>query len=170
MVRLQGAPLSQPIEAYCKLVDEALAEMPDARAYRLKKVSVNQWISLKGSAFTLSEVTEARMNGGVTGFLQSISPFCHLPEERTAEILLEFMRYNHTLPGAFFGIADGYIVLKMIRELQDLDKSEIVNQLRTVAYVSDMLDNQLISEFGLTKVDVSIELVRQLAHLPDIEL
>ncbi|MBX3103145.1 MAG: hypothetical protein KF690_11600 [Bacteroidetes bacterium] len=170
MVKLKGAPLSQPIEAYCQLVDEALSSMENVRAYRIKKVSVNQWVSLKGSAFTLSEVTEARMNGATTGFLQSISPFCHLPAENTTQILLELMRYNHTLPGAFFGIADGYIVLKMIRELQDLDKGEIINQLQTVAYVSDMLDNQLIPEFGLVKVDVNIELVRQLAHLPEIDL
>ncbi|MCS7074199.1 MAG: YbjN domain-containing protein [Bacteroidia bacterium] len=148
---------------YYQIVDQAIANL--GIDVSESKIGENQWVYIKGSAFTLVEIGTTEMGNHKVNYIQALSPICKIPTKNREGFYFDLLNYNHTLLGTYFAIYDDYILLKMIRDLVGLDTTEVESMIRTVGYASDKLDNPLIKIYRLDKVDVTISLLREMSKV-----
>ncbi|MCU0451805.1 MAG: YbjN domain-containing protein [Bernardetiaceae bacterium] len=137
------------LEPYYKLVEEAIDSLgvsPDS----CRTEKTGQWDMKKGSASIWIDVFLSKQNEEY-GYLQIMSPIIRIPENRREEFFRELLEINYGLYGVSFNIYNDWVYLKVIRELENLDKEEAVAMLnRTGSYADDYddyLKNKYVAPF-----------------------
>ncbi|MBX3103146.1 MAG: YbjN domain-containing protein [Bacteroidetes bacterium] len=154
------------LETYEKIVDRSIEKMGmNLKEY---KVADNQWVYIKGSAFTLVEIGNYMHEGKERGYIQAFAPICMLPSNKET-FMNEVLKYNHQLRGAFFGLYRDIVVLKVIRDLVGLDDSEVENMITYLGKMADKLDNPIIKIHAAQRVDVTMSLLREIANIKPME-
>jgi hypothetical protein len=154
------------LETYEKIVDRTIEKMGmNLKEY---KVADNQWVYIKGSAFTLVEIGNYSHEGKERGYIQAFAPICMLPANKET-FMNEVLKYNHQLRGAFFCLYRDIVILKVIRDLVGLDDSEVENMVAYLGKMADKLDNPIIKIHSAQKVDVTMSLLREIASIKPLE-
>lgn len=137
--------MQHPIEHYYRMVEEVLndykIDVPAARGEQ-----PGQWNLKLGSASVWVDVFQSRdANGSITnyGYLQVMSPVSDVPVNNQHLFTKELLEANHSLYGVAFTIFKEKAYIKSIRELQGLDKSEIVSTFDRVGIYADEWDDKL---------------------------
>jgi len=97
-----------------------------------------QWDLYKGSAHVMIDIFE-HSNG--YGYFQCIAPISEIPDERRVEFLEEVLDTAHQLFGAGFTKFKNWIYIKMLRELDGIDKSEITATINRIGNYADDYDD-----------------------------
>ncbi|MCE3008448.1 MAG: YbjN domain-containing protein [Bacteroidetes bacterium] len=156
------------LETYIKIVDRAIEKM--GISLKDYKVAENQWVYIKGSAFTLVEVGSYTHDGKERGYIQAFAPICQMPEENTTDFLLEVMKLNHGMRGTFFALHRDIVVMKMVRDVVGLDDSEVQKMITYIGRMADKLDNPLKKVHGGADVDVNLSLMTEIAQAAPVAL
>jgi hypothetical protein len=102
------------------------------------------WNFRRGSA--IIEVYVSEQSG--RGYLQVLSPICHLPTQGLLPLYRRLLELNLQLTNASLGVYLDVIYVFNERPLEGLDATETNNIITLVAGYADDLDNQLVNEFG----------------------
>lgn len=152
----------EKLQQYYDMVNQVFQTLGQRHADA--RIETNQWVYIKGSAFSLVEVREVELGGANQGIIQMISPVCKVPRKKV-EFFTELLSYNHKFAGPSFSIFEDTVVLKMARPLKGLDPADIEYMIKSVGSISDKLDNALINVYDAKKVDVSLDMLRTIAKV-----
>jgi hypothetical protein len=150
--------MQHPIEHFYTLVEEVLTE------YKIDLASARgqqpgQWNLKLGSASVWVDVFQSKdANGNLTnyGYLQVLAPVCEVPVNNQHLFTKELLEINHSLYGVGFTIFKETAYIKSIRELQGLDKSEIMSTFDRVGiYANDWDDKLKAKYFGISNSEGS---------------
>ena len=97
-----------------------------------------QWNLLKGSANIMIDIFT--MENGWSYF-QCIAPIVKIPDDRKIEFYEEILEKNHQLFGVAMTKFKNHIYIKNIRELENINKSEILAQIKRIGNYADEFDD-----------------------------
>lgn len=103
-----------------------------------------QWGLTQGSAQIMIDIFE-HTNG--EGYFQCIAPVCEIPANNKVEFLEEILETGHQIFGVAFTKFENWIYIKMLRELEGLDKSEITATVNRVANYADEYDDYFRNKY-----------------------
>ncbi len=129
----------------------------------------NQWVYIKGSAFTLIEIGKAKRRDEDIHYIQAFAPICQVPQQNREAFYMELLKYNHNLLGTFFCIHNELAIIKLIRNLVGLNKAEVRQLIEDVGYISDKIDNRLTKVFQTSRPDVTFTMLYELAKVQLLE-
>jgi hypothetical protein len=139
----------QPIQYYYEMAEKVIAEFGvDPTLCRGQKLG--QWSMKLGSASVWIDVFQSKDAQGNyinAGYLQIMAPIMNIPAERQQELYRELLEINHKLYGVGFTVFENGIYIKSIRELDGLDHSETVSNLKRVGYYADDYDDMLKAKY-----------------------
>jgi hypothetical protein len=128
----------EAIEKYYSLVDNVIRKLGvDPEICRGEKPG--QWNLKKGSASIWVDVW--KLEDKDYGYIQIMGPVCEVPEEKKLEFYQELLEVNHTLYSCALTKFEKWIYVKSIRELEDLNESEIDAMFDRVGYYADYYDD-----------------------------
>lgn len=143
--------MENPIQHYFNLFEEVLSEnnIDPATArgsapgqWNLKLGSANVWVDINQSK-------DANGNPVNNGFMQVMAPICDVPVNNQHIFTKELLEANHSLFGVGFTIFREMAYMKSTRELQGLDKAEVLSTLMLVGRNADEWDDKLKTKYGL---------------------
>lgn len=102
------------------------------------------WWLQQGSAKIYIFVQDSQ-SGGV---IRITSPLVFVPEKNLEGFFRKILTLNADLSGCALALHDNIVLVKAQRHTAGLDQEELDELVWTVAYVADLLDNQLAAEFG----------------------
>jgi hypothetical protein len=141
--------MEHPIQHYFNLVEEVLTDYkidpaaargPKPGQWNLKLGSANVWVDI-------FESTDAQ--GKPYGFMQVMAPVCDVPVNNQHIFTKELLEVNHSLHGVGFTIYKDKAYMKSFRELQGLDKSEVISTLNNVGRSADEWDDKLKTKYTI---------------------
>ncbi len=104
-----------------------------------------QWDLFKGSAKVMIDVF-THDNGW--SYLQVLAPIAKIPVNQKTEFYEEVLEKNHSLYGVGMTKFKEWIYIKAIREVEGLDKSEVMATLNRVGNYADELDDYYKNKYG----------------------
>jgi hypothetical protein len=130
------------------MVRQAIEELqvdPDA----CKKENKHIWSLSKGAADIWLELFYLQKEGRV--YIQVLSPIYFIPEtsELKYRIFEELLHCNDAMFGVAFTLFENQIFIKVIREMEDIDKSEILAMLLRVGNYADYYKTYLKDKYHL---------------------
>jgi hypothetical protein len=102
-------------------------------------VKEGQWTLKKGSAFVWVDVFWNERNA--SSYFQVMAPVVEIPTTRLEEFYQEVLDTNHNLFGVSFTKLNNWLYIKIIREVEGLDISEISATLTRVGTYADEYDD-----------------------------
>jgi hypothetical protein len=142
----------QPIQFYYEMVERVITELGvDPKLCRGQ--NLGQWSMRLGSANVWIDVFQSKDAQGNYidgGYLQIMAPIMEIPADRQVEFFRELLEINHKLYGVGFTKFENGIYIKSIRELENLEQSEVMATFRRVGYYSDDYDDMLKSKYAGT--------------------
>ncbi len=140
----------QPIQFYYEMVERVITELGvDPKLCRGQ--NLGQWSMRLGSANVWIDVFQSKDAQGNYidgGYLQIMAPIMEIPADRKVEFFQELLEINHKLYGVGFTKFENGIYIKSIRELENLEQSEVMATFRRVGYYSDDYDDMLKSKYA----------------------
>lgn len=140
----------QPIQTYYEMVERVITELGvDPKLCRGQ--NLGQWSMRLGSASVWIDVFQSKDAQGNYidgGYLQIMAPIMDVPAERKVEFFQELLEINHKLYGVGFTKFENGIYIKSIRELENLEQSEVMATFRRVGYYSDDYDDMLKGKYA----------------------
>jgi hypothetical protein len=158
----------QAIETYYAMVDRVLEERFGLKLSEYK-LADNQWLYVKSPSISLIEVNEVMFGDKKMGYIQSFTPICKLPRKRQ-EFMLEILKLNHGIIGAYFALYENTVMLKMIRDIENLDEGEVENMIQSVGHIGKKIHHPLIKLHNATPVDVTLALLQKMAKINPIKI
>ena len=143
--------MQHPIQHYHNLVEEVLSDYKIDPA-TARGQAPGQWNLRLGSASVWVDVfqsKDAQGNPLQYGYLQVMAPVCDVPTNNQDQFTKELLEVNHSLYGVAFTIFKDKAYIKAIRELQGLDKSEVMSTFDRVGIYADEWDDKLRSKYGI---------------------
>ncbi len=104
-----------------------------------------QWNILKGSAHIMIDIFTMENDWS---YFQCMAPIVKIPDDRKIEFYEEILEKNHQLFGVAMTKFNDFIYIKNIRELENLDKSEIFAQIKRIGIYADELDDYYKNKYG----------------------
>jgi hypothetical protein len=109
------------------------------------------WRVARGSAHVMIAINPA--GTGKAARLRIVSPLIAMDEETSPALLRRLLELNGTeLPGVAFGVIGNKVVLVAERSVAGLDRAEVVEMLSVIGFYADKYDDDLVEEFGGTRV------------------
>lgn len=140
----------QPIQTYYEMVERVITELGvDPKLCRGQ--NLGQWSMRLGSASVWIDVFQSKDAQGNYidgGYLQIMAPIMDVPADRQLEFFRELLEINHKLYGVGFTKFENGIYIKSIRELENLEQSEVMATFRRVGYYSDDYDDMLKAKYA----------------------
>ena len=140
-----------PIQHYFNLVEEVLTDYKiDPTAARGQ--GPGQWNLRLGSANVWVDIFQTKdANGNLNsyGYMQVMAPICDVPVNNQHIFTKELLEANHSLYGVGFTIFKEKAYIKSIRELQGLDKTEVMSTFDRVGIYADECDDKLKTKYGI---------------------
>jgi hypothetical protein len=139
----------QPIQFYYDMVERVIAELGvDPKLCRGQQIG--QWNMKLGSASVWIDVFQSKDAQGNYidgGYIQLMAPVMNIPAERQAELYRELLELNHKLYGVAFTVFENGVYIKSIRELENLEQSEVKNTFNRVGIYADDYDDLLKTKY-----------------------
>ncbi|MBN2893915.1 MAG: YbjN domain-containing protein [Bacteroidales bacterium] len=104
-----------------------------------------QWDLFRGSARVMIDVFT--LDNGWSYF-QCIAPIVKIPENKKTEFYEEILEKNHSLYGVGMTKFKDWIYIKVIREVEGIDKNEMTAMLKRVGVYADELDDFYKNKYG----------------------
>ena len=143
--------MEHPIQHYFNLVEEVLTDYKiDPTAARGQ--GPGQWNLRLGSANVWVDIFQTKdANGNLNsyGYMQVMAPICDVPVNNQHIFTKELLEANHSLYGVGFTIFKEKAYIKSIRELQGLDKTEVMSTFDRVGIYADEWDDKLKTKYGI---------------------
>ena len=143
--------MEHPIQHYFNLVEEVLTDYKiDPTAARGQ--GPGQWNLRLGSANVWVDIFQTKdANGNLNsyGYMQVMAPICDVPVNNQHIFTKELLEANHSLYGVGFTIFKEKAYIKSIRELQGLDKTEVMSTFDRVGIYADECDDKLKTKNGI---------------------
>lgn len=131
---------------YFQMVEDCIRDLGVEPA-TCKGEKEGQWDLKKGSASVWIDVFKKEKD--FYGYFQCMGPVCKVPEKRTLEFYQEVLEINHKLYGVGMTKFKDFIYIKAIRELDGLDKEEVMATIKRVGgYANDYDDHFKKKYFG----------------------
>ncbi|MCB0839049.1 MAG: YbjN domain-containing protein [Bacteroidetes bacterium] len=107
-----------------------------------------KWTLKKGSATVWIDLWHIEREN--RPYYQVMSPVMRIPKDIKLKNLLfeELLAINDKLFGVAFTIYQGWVYLKVIREVDGMDQNEAMAMLHRVGNYADQYDDDLISKYG----------------------
>lgn len=142
----------QAIGNYYEMIDSIIRDLGvDPAACRGDQPG--QWNLKKGSASVWVDVWQTKdANGNLQdyGYLQIMAPIMEVPVNNQHLFTKELLELNHSLYGVGFTIFKDWAYIKMVRELDGLDKNEAAAMFNRVGNYADDYDDRLKAKYGAT--------------------
>ena len=143
--------MEHPIQYYYDLIEQVLTE------YKIEVAAARgqapgQWNLKLGSASVWVDVFQSKdAQGNLTnyGYMQVLAPVCDVPVDNQHLFTKELLEANHGLYAVAFTIFKDKAYIKSIRELQGLDKSEVMSTFDRVGIYADEWDDKLKAKYGI---------------------
>lgn len=133
------------LQHYYSMIEEIISSFGvDPAACRTQ--TTGQWDLRKGSAPVWIDVW--KLQDQDYGYLQMLSPIMEVPVDNQHLFTKELLETNHNLYGVAFTIKDKWCYLKMIRELEGLDRSEALAMFNRIGNYADDFDDKLKARYG----------------------
>jgi hypothetical protein len=129
---------------YIKMVEKVIASLGVAPE-TCRGQKEGQWDLKKGSASVWVDVflTETKDYG----YFQCMAPISMVPATRKEEFLQEALEINHKLYGVGFTIHKDGLYIKMIRELEGIDESEMLAAFNRIGNYADDYDDYFKNKY-----------------------
>ncbi len=124
------------LKNYYDLVETVLQEL-GVNPEETRGNKPGQWDIYKGSAHVMIDVFEMK-NGWA--YFQCLAPISKIPSDRKIEFYEEILEKNHQLFGVAMTKFKDSIYIKTIREVEAIDKTEILAQIKRIGNYADELD------------------------------
>lgn len=109
------------------------------------------WRVARGSAHVMIAVNPSAE--GKPARLRIVSPVVAMSDDTSLLLLRRLLELNGTeLPGVAFGVIGNKVVLVAERGAAGLDRDEVAEMLSSIGYFADKYDDELVEEFGGTRV------------------
>ncbi len=109
--------------------------------------SAGQWTLTKGSATVWIDVFPAANNSGYLGYLRIMAKLSDIPSTNREAFFQELLEISYDLYGVAITKFEQTIYVKMIRELEGIDESEILASFNRVGYYTDKYDDELKNKY-----------------------
>ena len=80
--------------------------------------------------------------------LRVTSPLVYLPENHKQEFFHNLLKINADLTSCALAISDDAVIVVAQRHTAQLDQEELEDLVWNVAYIADLLDDKLVTEYG----------------------
>lgn len=145
----------QPVQYYYEIVERVINEFGvDPKLCRGKQAG--QWNLKIGSANVWVDVFQSKDTNGNfidSGYIQVMAPIVAVPADRQLEFYREVLEINHQLYGVGFTKFENTIYIKIIRELEGLDQSEVASTMKRIGHYADEYDDLLKKKYAATGRD-----------------
>jgi hypothetical protein len=122
------------------LIERCVAELGiDANQTRGEKPG--QWNLKYGSASVWVDVFDSPQNK--SSYFQLMAPVIEVPKTGTEAFYKHLLEINFELYGVAFVLKNNYAYIKMIREVEGLDKTEVLAMLNRIGFYADKYDDEL---------------------------
>ncbi len=108
-----------------------------------------QWNLTRGSASVWVDVWNIDTEQGPLGYFQCMAPVIELPATNVDKFCQELLEINHTLYGVAFTINENWAYIKIIREVEGLEDSEVSATMNRVGFYADDYDDKLKAKYGV---------------------
>jgi Putative bacterial sensory transduction regulator len=140
----------QPIQVYYEMVEKVIKELGVDPAI-CRGQNLGQWNMRLGSASVWIDVFQSKDAQGNFidgGYLQIMAPVMEVPSERQLEFFQEVLEINHQLYGVGMTKFQNSIYVKSIRELDNLEQSEVMSTFNRVGRYADQYDDSLKAKYA----------------------
>ena len=127
------------INHYYQMVDNIITSLGVDPA-KCKGDKEGQWNLQKGSAPVWIDVWQTPDN---YGYFQAMSPICEIPTVNTQAFFQEILEINHKLYGVGMTKYENWIYIKVIRELEGINESEMTASFNRIGFYADEYDDYL---------------------------
>lgn len=132
------------LKPYYEMVESCIQDLgiaPD----KTRGDKPGQWDLYRGSARVMIDVFT--LDNGWSYF-QCIAPIVKIPAGKKIEFYEEILEKNHSLYGVAMTKYKEWIYIKVIREIEGLDKSEMMAMLKRIGVYADELDDLYKNKYG----------------------
>ena len=143
--------MENPISHYYTMVEQVLTDYKIDPAVA-RGQQPGQWNLKLGSASVWVDVfqtKDAQGNLMQSGHFQVIAPVCEVPVNNQHFFTKELLEINHSLYGVAFTVFKEWAYIKSIRELQGLDKTEVMSTFDRVGIDADEWDDKLRTKYQI---------------------
>jgi hypothetical protein len=143
--------MENPISHYYTMVEQVLTDYKIDPAVA-RGQQPGQWNLKLGSASVWVDVfqtKDAQGNLMQSGYFQVIAPVCEVPVNNQQLFTKELLEINHSLYGVAFTVFKEWAYIKSIRELQGLDKTEVMSTFDRVGIYADEWDDKLRTKYQI---------------------
>ncbi|MFH0867364.1 MAG: YbjN domain-containing protein [Bacteroidota bacterium] len=134
----------QNLETFYALVENVIKKIGvDPAVCRGEKPG--QWNMRKGSGDVWVDIW--KLEDKDYGYIQIMGPVSQIPAGRELEFYKEMMEINHGLYACSLTKHENWLYVKSIRELEDLNESEVVAMFDRVGYYVDFYDDFIKNKY-----------------------
>jgi len=133
---------SSKLDTYTKMIEEIIQSF-GIDPSTCREQSPGQWTMFKGSAKVYIDI----YGQSGTDYICVASPIMEMPSKALLPFYRKLLELNHDMYAANFSVKENWVWLRILRELDGLDKNEATAMLNRVGTYSDQFDELLIDEF-----------------------
>jgi hypothetical protein len=142
----------EDLTPYYQIVEDGINQLGvDATEARGEKDG--EWNLKRGTASVWIDLWYIEEEQGA--YFQVMSPIMTLPEDEANRnsLALELLKLNNTLFGVAFVVHEDGVYLKNIREVEELDPSEVVYMIGRCGNYGDSYNDELVKKFGGRRIE-----------------
>jgi len=130
------------LETYSVMIEDVIRSL-GVDPITSREKSTGQWTLQRGSVKVYVDIYN--VNG--TDYICVASPVMEMPSKLLLPFYRKLLELNHEMYAASFSVKDNWVWLRILRELDGLDKNEATAMINRVGSYADQFDEMLISEF-----------------------
>jgi len=135
------------LKPYFEMVESCITDL-GIDAVKCRGEQPGQWDLYKGSARVMIDVFT--QDSGWSYF-QCIAPIVAIPADKKIEFFEEILEKNHQLYGVAMTKFKEWIYIKVIREIEGIDKNEMMAMVKRIGVYADELDDLYNTKYHANK-------------------
>lgn len=142
----------QDLQPYYQIVEDGIQQL-GVNAEEARGENDGEWNLKRGTASVWIDLWYIEEEQGA--YFQVMTPIMTLPEDETNlyKLTLELLKINYTLFGVAFAVHEDGVYLKNIREVEELDPSEVVYMIGRCGNYGDNYNDELVKKFGGRRIE-----------------
>lgn len=142
----------ESLQPYYEIVESAIHDL-GVNAEEARGENDGEWNLKRGTASVWIDLWYIESEEGA--YFQVMAPVMTLPEneDNQNQLAHELLKINYTLYGVTFAIHEDGIYLRSIREVEELDKSEVIYMIGRCGNYADNYNDELVKKFGGRRIE-----------------
>lgn len=142
----------ESLQPYYEIVESAIHDL-GVNAEEARGENDGEWNLKRGTASVWIDLWYIESEEGA--YFQVMAPVMTLPEDEDNQNKLahELLKINYTLYGVTFAIHEDGVYLRNIREVEELDKSEVIYMIGRCGNYADNYNDELVKKFGGRRIE-----------------